>query len=91
MSRQRSPLGELDAEAALTISRKCVWGVTYLMCPEISTLTWLMELQQWVTETVGRPDWSLPKFRETKMEMPSTLRSNVPCRVLGGRNEKQRV
>ena len=38
---------------------------------------------------MGRPDWSLSKFRETKMEMPSTLISNVPCKVLDERNEKQ--
>ena len=55
----------------------------------MSTLTWPMELLQWATEAVGRPDWSLPKFRETEMEMPSTRTSKVPSRVLIGRNGKQ--
>lgn len=68
-----------------------VCGVTYLRYPEISMLTWPMELLQWVREAVGCPDWSLPKFRETEMEMSSTLRSKVPYKLLGGRNEKQGV
>ena len=54
-------------------------------------LTWPVELLQWVMEAVGHPDWFLPKFREIEMKVPSTLRSKVPYKVLGGRNEKQRV
>jgi hypothetical protein len=45
-------------------------------------------LLQWATEAVGLPDWSLPKFRETKMEMPFIFRSKVPWRVLVVRKEK---
>ena len=59
-------------------------GLTYLSFPEMSTLMWPMELRQWATEAVGRPDGSLPKFSETEMEMPSTLTSKVPSKVLVG-------
>lgn len=66
-----------------------VHAVTYLSRPEMSALMWPMELWQWATEAVGRPEWSLPKFRETEMEMPSTLTSKVPSRVLIGSYGKQ--
>ena len=68
MSHRRCPLGELDAEAALMISSKCVWGsltlcVQKFQCWHGRWSCGSRSRRQWVAQTGPCPSSEKPRWK----------------------------